>query len=106
MGSIPGQGTKIPHAAWRGQKKKKQVICKTNKQTFCLLEPSCYPIPTWSACPTPSPTHSPSPAAGENSAQVKKHSLAAAGLLGSEMVQTEDAGTLQVWVIKPQGGGL
>ena len=24
MGSIPGRGTKIPHAAWCGQKKKKR----------------------------------------------------------------------------------
>ena len=24
MGSIPGQGNKIPHAAWRGQKTNKQ----------------------------------------------------------------------------------
>ena len=29
MGSIPGQGTKIPYAAWHGQKKKKK---KTQKQ--------------------------------------------------------------------------
>ena len=24
MGSIPGQGTKIPHAMWRGQKERKK----------------------------------------------------------------------------------
>ena len=29
VGSIPGQGTKVQHAAWRGQNVKKQ----TNKQT-------------------------------------------------------------------------
>ena len=29
-GSIPGRGTKIPHAAWRGQKN------KANKQTALL----------------------------------------------------------------------
>ena len=28
-GSIPGQGTKIPHAAWHGQKKNKQTNPKT-----------------------------------------------------------------------------
>ena len=35
MGSIPGQGTKIPHAAWRGQKKKK----KKRNNTYKTLSP-------------------------------------------------------------------
>ena len=81
--------------------------CFIPKQTFCLWEPSCYSIPS-PARPTPdsiSP-HLPSPKVGENSAQVTQHSCAVAGLLGSEMVQTEAAGTPQAWVIKPQGGGL
>ena len=26
VGSIPGQGTKIPHAAWHSQKKKKKIM--------------------------------------------------------------------------------
>ena len=30
MGSIPGWGTKIPHASWGGQKKKKDRL-KNNK---------------------------------------------------------------------------
>ena len=25
VGSIPGQGTKIPHATWHGQKKKDEI---------------------------------------------------------------------------------
>ena len=33
-GSIPGQGTKIPHATWQGQKKKKF------KKTQCCQEVS------------------------------------------------------------------
>ena len=34
MGSIPGQGTKIPHAAWDGHKKKKCTRLNTeNLQT-------------------------------------------------------------------------
>ena len=27
MGSIPGRGTKIPHAMWHGQKFKKRYVC-------------------------------------------------------------------------------
>ena len=32
MGSIPGQGTKIPHAMQRGQKKKKKGKTQMEKQ--------------------------------------------------------------------------
>ena len=32
LGSIPGQGTKIPHAAWHGQKKKKRQKWKHFQQ--------------------------------------------------------------------------
>ena len=49
MGSIPGWGTKIPHAAWRGQKKRKEKKKKGRlmkpfpssesfKGSHCLLE--------------------------------------------------------------------
>ena len=34
MGSIPGKGTKIPHAAWHGQKVKKQINFQNN---VCLV---------------------------------------------------------------------
>ena len=38
MGSIPGRGTKIPHATWRGQKKKKITKHrKTEKERQNLL---------------------------------------------------------------------
>ena len=38
MGSIPGQGTKIPHAMWRGKKKE-----KGKKKTSVVL-PTRLPI--------------------------------------------------------------
>ena len=42
MGSIPGQGTKIPHATWHGQKikkkkKKTEWILKEYKMEFIVL---------------------------------------------------------------------
>ena len=37
MGSIPGQGTKIPHASWHGQKKKKKCIFKPYTQESNLV---------------------------------------------------------------------
>ena len=33
--SIPGQGTEIPHAVWRGQKRKKKN--KQTKKIYCYL---------------------------------------------------------------------
>ena len=41
-GSIPGQGTKIPHAAWRTQKKKKKVSIYS--LLFSLLPPFGKPL--------------------------------------------------------------
>ena len=34
-GSIPGQGTKIPHAAWHGQPPKKRHYVKLKRQDKC-----------------------------------------------------------------------
>ena len=45
MGSIPGQGTKIPHATWHGQKIKKKKKRRRDRrelvshQTLVLLAP-------------------------------------------------------------------
>ena len=33
-GSIPGRGTKIPHATWRGQKKKKEREKRKKRNMF------------------------------------------------------------------------
>ena len=33
MGSIPGQGTNIPHVTWCGQKKKKELKKKQKQKT-------------------------------------------------------------------------
>ena len=41
-GSIPGQGTKIPQATWRGQKKKRQTLLghttEKSRDTFSLSQ--------------------------------------------------------------------
>ena len=35
VGSISGRGTKIPHAAWHSQKKKKCMFCMEGKGYTC-----------------------------------------------------------------------
>ena len=40
MGSIPGQGNKIPHAVWRDQKKKKGKIIKVPATQAFVMEDS------------------------------------------------------------------
>ena len=35
MGSIPGQGTKIPHASWPKKKKKNNPKIPTNEKQYC-----------------------------------------------------------------------
>ena len=45
-GSIPGQGTKIPHAVWCGQKKKKKDV-KYNLNIFqfnIILKGCCFSL--------------------------------------------------------------
>ena len=37
MGSIPGQGTKIPHAVWHGQKQNQDQ--KQTKQKYARMDP-------------------------------------------------------------------
>ena len=44
MGSIPGPGTKVPHAAWQGQKKKER---EREEEAMLLLE-TCRPS-TWNS---------------------------------------------------------
>ena len=48
MGSIPGWGTKIPHAVWCSQKiktKQKKTPATTKKQSSCFYPPGCETLP-------------------------------------------------------------
>ena len=43
MGSIPGRGTKIPHAAWRGKKKKKERKKLNGRKPWYLTKERDFP---------------------------------------------------------------
>ena len=44
MGLIPGGGTKIPHAAWHGQKKKNKTPFILTFFVGAALKPCCLPV--------------------------------------------------------------